>query len=268
MGFADKWNWVATNITDGTLPKLEGLLVNLSQAVDSIAITSLIKQMESAISVIKGTSMVLFLFLVLIFVITILSFEPFIKHRTRTLRLNYVRFQYGDTVETRARTYANLIKLHSERVRRNGVGFGAERTNILIIGASETAEAYLRYDREFASDKILQSLLPQGQPFVFKTITDALHSLDVLCTSEDKFPKTLFVLLLISTRDPSLERQKHEAFQIPPSLRDHCYAILGTELGDNGVPAHKLSKDSRGPNGERLTENLPLGPKIAGVCFE
>jgi hypothetical protein len=44
-------------------------------------------------------------------------------------------------------------------------------------------------------------------------------------------------------------------------LRDNCYAIVGTGLGDNGVPVHRLSKTSKGPNGELLTKGLPLGPK-------
>ena len=82
MGFTDKWKWVAINIMDHTLLKLEGLLDKLSQVVDPIATVSLIKEMESAISVIKGTSAALCLFLVLIFVIMILFLDTFIKHRT------------------------------------------------------------------------------------------------------------------------------------------------------------------------------------------
>jgi len=243
------WKWVATNIVDHTLPNPGA---------------SLIKQAESAISVIKGTSVALSLFLVIMFIITIIFLDTFIKHRTQTLHLSYVRFHYGDTVETTARTYANLIKFHSERLQ-SGIGIGADMTNIFLIGAGETAEAYLCHDREFADDDILQSLLPQAQPFVFRTITDALHTLDDLCcTSKRKLPRTLFVLLLISTRDPSLERHEHEAFQMPSSLRDHCYAIVGTGLGGNGAPAHKLSKGSKGPNGERLIRSMP---NIASVCF-
>ena len=111
-------------------------------------------------------------------------------------------------------------------MRRNVLGIGAKRTITLLIGANETAEAYLLYDCQFPTDNFLLSLLPQGQPFVFRTITDALRSLDVFCTSEKILPKTLFILLLISTRDPSLERHEYETFQIPSSLRDHCYAIV------------------------------------------
>ena len=167
-------------------------------------------------------------------------------------------------VETMARTYANLIKFHSERLQRSGIGDGAEKTNIFLTGAGETAEAYLHHDREFADDVTLQSLLPQVQPFVFRTITDALRTLELCCTSEEKLPRTLFILLLISTRDPSLERHEHEAFRMPSSLRDHCYAIVGTGLGGDGVPAHKLSEGSKGPNGERLIRSMP---NITGVCF-
>ena len=103
------------------------------------------------------------------------------------------------------------------------------------------------------------SLLPQVQPFVFqRTITDALCTLnDVCCTSKNKLPRTLFVLLLVSTRDPSLERHEHEAFRMPSSLRDHCYAIVGTGFGGNGILAHNLSKGSKGPNGERLLRSMP-----------
>jgi len=115
------------------------------------------------------------------------------------------------------------MKFHSEHLRRSGIGVGAGMTNIFLIGAGETVEAYLRHDREFADDDILQSLLPQVQPFVFRTITDALRTLDDLCcTSKNKLPTTLFVLLLVSTRDPSLERHKHEAFRMQSNLRDHC----------------------------------------------
>lgn len=252
------------SVKDHTLPRLETLLDKLSQAVDPTATRSLIKEMEATIFVIKYTSALLF---IIIFALLIIFLHTFINLRTRIFHLNYVRSQYGGTVETMARTYANLIKFHSERVQRDGVGIGAERTNIFLIGAEETAEAYLRYDHEFSSDMILQSLLPQGQSFVFRTIKDALHTLDVCCTPEEKLPKTLFILLLISTRDPLRDRHEHETFQMPSSLRDHCYAIVGTGFGDNGVPAHKLSKTSKGPNGELLTKNLPLGLKNAGVCF-
>jgi len=268
MGVADKWKWVAINLNDHTIPKLSVLLDKLSQAVDPIATSSLIKQAESTISAIKGVSLVLVLFLVIVLAIAVIVIDTFIKDRTQGFHSNYVRFQYGNTVETIARTYSNLIKLHSDCVQRDGLGIDAKRTNVLLIGASETAGAYLRYDREFASDEILQSLLPQDQPFVFGTITDALHALDFHCTSEKKPPKTLFVLLLISTRDPSRERHEHEPFQIPSSLQDHCYAIVGIGIRGDGVPAHKLSKSSKGPNGECLSESLPRGPKNASVCFE
>jgi hypothetical protein len=242
------------------------LLDRLSEAVDPIAIRSLIKETEAALFVIKCTSALLF---IVLFAFTIIFLPTSIKLRTQIFHWNYVRSQYGGTVETMARTYANLMKFHSECVQRNGIGIGAERTNVFLIGAGETAEAYLRYDREFSSDEILQSLLPQGQSFVFRTIKDALHTLDVCCTSEKKLPKTLFILLLISTRDPSRDRHEHETFQMPSSLRDHSYAIVGIGLGDNGVPAHKLSKTSKDPNGELLTESLPLGltNALAGVCF-
>ena len=76
------WKWVATNIIDHTLPNLEG---------------SLIKQAGSAISIIKGTSAALCLFLVIMFIITIIFLDTLIKHRTQNLHLGYVRFQYGDT---------------------------------------------------------------------------------------------------------------------------------------------------------------------------
>ena len=118
---------------DHTLPKLEGSL--------------LIKQAESAIFVIKGTSVALCLFLVIIFIITIIFLDAFIKNRTQSLHLNYIRFQYGDTIETTVRTYANFMKFHSERLQRSGIGIGAEMTNIFLIGTGETAEAYLRHDR-------------------------------------------------------------------------------------------------------------------------
>jgi len=180
--------------------------------------------------------------------------------------MDYVQFQYGGTVEARARTYVNLMKFHAERVRRNGIGTGAERTDILLIGAGETVEAYLRYEREFTSDAFLRNLLPQGQ-FVFGTITDALKMLDVYCTSEKELQKTLFILLLVSNRDPSLGCQQHETFQMPSKLRDHCYAIVGSGCRENGAAAHKLSSQSKGPNGEFLGKSLPLGPKNAGVCF-
>jgi len=233
----------------------------LSQAVDPIAIRSLIEEAKATLFVIKCTSALLSI----IFALTIIFLYTSIMHPTQTFHLNYVQSQYGGTVETIARTYANLMKFHSERVQRNGVCIGAERTNIFLIGAGETTEAYLRYDHEFSSDEILQSLLPQGQSFVFRTIKDALHTLNLCCTSEEKLPKTLFILLLISTRDPSRDRHEHETFQMPFSLRDHCYAIVETGVGDNGLPTHRLSKTSKWLNGELLTTGLPLGLKNAGV---
>ena len=170
---ADKWKWVAINIMDHTIPRFESLLDKLSQAVDPIATRSLIKETEAAIFVIKCTFTLLF---IIIFALPIIFLHTFIKYRTGIFHLNYVRSQYGDTIETMARTYANLMEFHSERVRRNGIGIDADRTNIFLIGAGETAEAYLRYDREYSSNRILQSLLPQDQSFVFRTINDALQS--------------------------------------------------------------------------------------------
>ena len=251
-------------VKDHTLPRFETLLDRLSQAVDPVATRSLIKELETAIFVFKCTTVLLF---IIILALSIIFLHTFIRYRTRILHLNYVRSQYGGTVETMARTYANLMKFHSKRVQRNGIGIDAERTNVFLIGAGETTEAHLRYDHEFRTDNTLQSLLPENQSFVFRTIKDALHTLDVCCASEEKQPKILFILLLISTRDPSLDLHEHETFQMPSSLRDHCYAIVGTGLGDNGEPAHRLSRTSKGPNGELLTKSLPLGEKNAGVCF-
>ena len=242
---------------EATMPKLNGLLDKVSQSVDPVAITSLIKEMDATIFVIKCMSASLFI----IFALTIIFLCTYtIKHCTQFFHSNY-----GGT-ETMARTCANLMKLHSERVQRNGIGIGAERTIIFLIGEgdSETTEAYLRFDYDFRSDVILKRLLPQGQSFVFRTIKDALSTLDVCCTSEEKQPKTLFILLLVST---SRNCHVHETFQMPSSLRDHCYAIVGTGIGDDGVPPHRLSKTSKGPDGELLTESLPLGPANAGVRF-
>ena len=268
-GVMDKWKWVAIHLMDHTMPKTHALLDKLfplvdklSEAVDPIAIRSLIKETEAAIFVIKCTSALLFI----LALTTIIFICTFIKQRTRTFHLNYLRSQYGDSVETMARTYANLMKFYAEYVQRNGIGIGAERTNICLIGAGETVEAYLRYDREISNDRFLQSLLPQDQSFVFRTIKDALNALDVCCTSETKLPKTLFIFLLISTRDPSWVCYEHETFQMPSSLGDHCYAFVGIGHGDNGAPAHRLSKTSKGPNGELLSKSLP-GLKNAGICF-
>jgi hypothetical protein len=44
---ADKWKWVAIHIVDHTIPKTNALLDKLSQAVDPIAIRSLIKETEA-----------------------------------------------------------------------------------------------------------------------------------------------------------------------------------------------------------------------------
>jgi hypothetical protein len=262
-------------VKDHTLPRLETLLDRLSEAVDPVAARSLIKEMEAAIFVIKCTSALLFIVLFALAIIFLLYI--FMKHRTQQMfHLNCVRSRYGGTVESMARTYANLIKFHSERVQRNGVGVGAERTHVFLIGAGETTtEAYLRCDQEFSSDEVLQSLLPpRGQSFVFRTIKDALHAIDDVCcssASEKLLPKTLFILLLISTTHRDHHgHHEHETFEMPSSLRDHCYAIVGIGFGDDGggvLPAHRLSKTSKGPNGELLVKSLPLGLKNAGVCF-
>ena len=211
-------------VKDHTLPKIETLLDKLSQAVDPTATRSLIEETEAAIFFIKCISA---LFFIIIFAFLIIFLHIFIKYRTRVIHLNYVRSQYGDTVETMGRTYVNLIKFHAERVQRNGVGIGAERTNIFLIGAEETADAYLRYDYKFSTDLILKSLLPQGQPFVFRTIKDALHTLDVCCTSEEKLPKTLFILLLISTRDPSWDMRHSKCH---PASEITAMQLWGSDL--------------------------------------
>jgi len=253
---ADKWKWVAIHIMDHTIPKSHALLDKLSQAVDPIAIRSLIKETEATIFVIKCTS---FLFVILA-LITMIFLSTSIKHIKQRTHMNYVRFRYGDSVETIARTHANLMKFHSKCVQRSGIGIGAERTNVFLIGAGETAEAYLRHDHQFLNDMVLRSLLPQDQSFAFRTIKDALHTLDVCCTSEKKLPKTLFIFLLIST---SWDCHEHEPFEMPSSLGNHCYAFVGIGLGDDGAPGHRLSKTSKGPNGEPLSKSH-LG---SGVCF-
>ena len=263
---SNKWSWVAINVMSHTLPKMHVLLDRLSEAVDPATIEiikSIIKETEATLFVIKCTFSLLFI----IFALTIMFFHTVMKLRTKVSHLIYVRTQYGGTVETLARTYANLMVFHSERMQGEGIGIGAERKIVFLIGAGETAEAYLRSDHEYRDKANLQSLLPQGKPFVFRTIKDALPTLDVCCTSEEKLPKTLFILLLVSTRDPSRDSHDHETFQMPSSLQDHCYAIVGTGTGDDGVPPHRLSKSSKGPDGELLTESLPLGPANAGVRF-
>ena len=227
---------------------LEGLLDKLSQAVDPIATASVIKETESAISVIKGTSAALCLFLVLIFVITILFLDTFIKHRTQSLHLSYVRFQYGNTVETRARTYANLIKFNSERMRRNGLGIGAKRTITLLISANETAEAYLLYDRQFPTDDFLLSLLPQGQPFVFRTITDALRSLGVFCTSEKILPKRYFRKPYLSCSSYQLETLHWNITNTRHSRSHQAFGITAMQLW--------------GPDLETMAYQLTSYPKV------
>jgi hypothetical protein len=95
---------------------------------------------------------------------------------------------------------------------------------------------------------------------------DALHAVDDYCASEEKVPKTLFVFLLISSRDPLVwGPHEHNPFQVPKSLQHHCYAIVGT--GENGAFAHKLSRSSTDHNGEPLMKILPLGQQVARVSF-
>jgi hypothetical protein len=261
---ADKWKWVAIHTMDSIIPRTQHffdtitprtqvLLDRLNEAVEPGAIKLLVKNIDGAISM---TCLTMFFFLVFVSVIMWTSFS---------LRKDryYVHDHYGCTIDSRARTYVNLMKHHSERVRRVQTGVETKRTNVLLIGVNEVVEAYIRHEPSFASDSPLQALLPTGISFTFGSIKDALHTLDTYCT--EKMPTTLFIFLLISSRDPSRGYNVHEAFEVPSGLRNHCYAIVGTG-GKDGF-AHRLSGKSKGPNGEPLEACLLLGLKDVGVCL-
>ncbi|KAJ3517511.1 hypothetical protein NLJ89_g456 [Agrocybe chaxingu] len=263
---ANQWKVVPAATMDQILPRTEVLLDRLNQAIDPAAITSLVGKTGDAIATFDATLTILVFLFVLMFPIAATYLNQLNKRCRHSADCIYVRMQYGGTIDSITRTYVNLIKLHAERVRRNGIGAEAERTHVLLIGPNEAVEAYIRHDREFSSDKALQSLLPRSRPFTFGTIDGALRALDTYCTTEEKMQKMFFILLLISSQDPLTRGpHKHQAFQVPASLRDHYYAIIGT--GGNGVPAHRLSVKSKGPDGEPLSLSLPLGQKDAGVCF-
>jgi hypothetical protein len=250
----DNWKWVAVNLTGQTIPRLEAVL----------------DQLKPVIVTFEVAAMMLACWFIIILVLMLIGLYKLDEHcRQRsysTSNSNYLRTQYGTTIDIMTRTYSNLIKLHSERVRRHGVGADAERTNVLLIGVNEAVEAYIRCDRDFGSSSALQSLLPLGRPFAFRTMEDALHDVNDYCASEKKAPKTLFVFLLISLRDPLVwGPHEHNSFQVPKSLQHHCYAIVGT--GENGALAHKLSRSSKDHNGEPLMTSLPLGQQVARVSF-
>lgn len=248
---ADKWKWLAINIMDHTLPRVNVVLDEFNPVIP------MLRRLLAWLTILCMLGIV---------VIIICMFNQSDNYRRQSFHFNYLRIQYGSTIDVMTRTYVNLIKHHSERVRRLGVGSDTERTNVLLIGVNESVEAYIRYERGFASDETLQSLLPSlGRPLAFNTIEDALNAVDVYCRSGEKVPKTLFILLLISSQDPSWGPHEHKKFQVPKSLRDHCYAIVGT--GETDVFAHKLSRSSKGVDGEPLMKSLPCGQKDSRVCF-
>ncbi|KAF8190250.1 hypothetical protein K438DRAFT_1831655 [Mycena galopus ATCC 62051] len=250
----DKWKWVAINLTDHTIPRLEAVLDRIKPAIATFEVAAV---------------MLIYWFIITL-VIMLIGLYKFDKHYRQksysTSNLDYLRTQYGTTIDIMTRTYSNLMKLHSERVRRHGVGADAGKTNVLLIGVNEAVEAYIRYEHDLVSDRALQGLLPLGRPFAFRTMEDALHAVNDYCASEEKAPKTLFVFLLISSRDPlAWGPHEHSPFQVPKSLQHHCYAIVGT--GENGALAHKLSRSSKDYNGEPLMTSLPLGQQVARVSF-
>jgi len=183
----------------------------------------------------------------------------------RNLNRCYLRDHYGDDIDTVTKTYIGLIKHHSLCTKRE-VRVETENVKVILIGANEEAESRVRNQRSQAG---IDDLLFVDRRFAYPTITAAMQAANEYCKplSESKPTQTLFVFLLISSRDPALfGPQSHEAFRVPGSLRYHHYAIVGTGTHGN-VAAHKLCKSSMGPNKERLQWNLPMGLEKAGVVF-
>ncbi|CAA7268488.1 unnamed protein product [Cyclocybe aegerita] len=78
--------------------------------------------------------------------------------------------------------------------------------------------------------------------------------------------KTLFILLLISSQDPSSRGpNKHPAFQVPASLRDHYYAIIGTG-GNGNIGSSTLGQIQRAGWGTAF-EEFSVGTKGCRSLF-
>lgn len=179
----------------------------------------------------------------------------------REINQQYLREHYGDNIEMKSRVYLNLMQLHADRIQRSSVGAGTKETKVILVGANEEVESCIRQKSS--------SLIFPDDHFVFSSITDAMKAAEDYCQSsfsEPKQPQTLFIFLLISARDPSVfGPQLHKPFTVSTTIANQGYAIIGT--GSNVVHAHKLSRSSKGPEGECLADSLPMGAQESRVSF-
>jgi hypothetical protein len=172
----------------------------------------------------------------------------------RELNHRYRRLHYGDDIESATRTYISLIKFHSSRIFKTGRAPGdVKDTKVVLIGVNEEEEC--RIWHEASRDASLDKLLFGDRPFAFPSMKHAMYAVDKYCqclphygnsTAIDFYrqvrPKTLFVFLLISSNDPTVNGPHDHLSHVAGSLEAgaHYVSIIGTG-SHNGQRAHKCT---------------------------
>ena len=173
----------------------------------------------------------------------------------RELNHRYRRLHYGDDIESATRTYISLIKFHSFRIAKGGKVPGhVKDTKVVLIGVNEEEES--RIWDEASRDASLHKLLFADRPFAFHSIKEAMYAIDQYCQYPPHYgtstpidfylqarPKTLFVFLLISSNDPTVNGPHHHSSHVAVSLIEaeaHYVSIIGTG-NHNGQRAHECT---------------------------
>jgi hypothetical protein len=170
----------------------------------------------------------------------------------RELNRRYRRLHYGDDIESATRTYISLIKFHSFRLSEGGrVPHDVKDTKVVLIGVNEEEES--RIWNAASRDASLHKLLFADRPFAFPSMRHAMKAIDKYCQClshygsepaidfyEQQRPKTLFVFLLISSNDPTVNGPHDHSSRVAVSLEGgaHYVSIIGTG-SHNGQRAHE-----------------------------
>ncbi|KAJ7759302.1 hypothetical protein B0H14DRAFT_2634431 [Mycena olivaceomarginata] len=85
---ADKWKWVAINLMDHIIPRVEAVLDQIKPAIaTSEGIAALLNQMKPAITAFESAAMMLIFWFIIILVIPFIGLHEFVKHYHQNMEL-------------------------------------------------------------------------------------------------------------------------------------------------------------------------------------
>jgi hypothetical protein len=277
MGFsdiaraADQWKWVAISILDHTLPSLNKAVRNVNGILHSnpSSVQNTLQSTDKATQniaefVLPSAAVALSTFnqcvTILTMVVTLLSLASVISsywhrrsHLLEKANRHYVHMTYGRDAEGVARTCASIVKRVGSAMDLVGRG------QFVLVGINDGVAARMWEQR--TADTMLDELLV-SDAFAFSNIKDAMGAIGEDEKSGSSIVSNkLLVILLISSRDPTLFGPRlHESFVVPSVIADR-FLIVGIGMSEpGGILAHSLSRASMTHDGTPLgLLNVPEG---------